>query len=234
MDVRAVLQAARAEAGFDQRRLAVAAGTARTTVVAYETGAQSPTVRQLERLLVACGLRAQVVLEPLTADVDRVLDDALSAAPPGALGTLPRVAASSSVARVRWALDGRSAVAVQGLALPHEELEVALVDDEVSRGWLRTQRTKGWDRHGFSLAPHWHESPEQVRLHTRKPVYCLLGFLHVRFVEQLPAGVLPLLLDGLAVPVLPLAEVVRAHGQLAELLARHERRLADARGRRTV
>ena len=234
MDVRAVLQAARAEAGFDQRRLALAAGTSRTTVVAYETGARSPTVRQLERLLAACGLRARVVLEELTTDVDQVLDDALAGGPPSALETLPRFTDSLCSAGVRWALDGRSAVAVQGLPLPHHELAVALVDDEVSRRWLRRTCTKGWDRHGFSLAPAWDESPERVRLYTRKPVHCIVGFLWIRFVDELPAGVLPLLLDGREVPVLPLGEVRRAHGPLAELLDRHERRLADAAGRRTV
>ena len=234
MDVRAVLQAARAEAGFTQRRLALAAGTARTTAVAYETGARSPTVRQLERLLAACGLRARVVLEPLTADVDQLLDEALVAGPPRALHTLPRFADSLSSAQVRWALDGRSAVAVQGLPLPHDELAVALVDDEVSRRWLRATCTKGWDRHGFSLAPNWYESPEQVRTYTRRPVYCLLGFVHVRIVEELPAGVLPLALDGRVVPVLPLDEVRRRHAPLAELLDRHEHRLASAQGRRTV
>lgn len=234
MDVRAVLQAARAEAGFDQRRLARAAGTARTTVVAYETGAQSPTVRQLARLLAACGLRARVLLEPLTADLDDQLDEALAAAPPYALDNLPRIAASLTAAEVRWALDGRSAIAVQGLALPHHELGVALVDDEVSRLWLRTQWTKGWDRHGFSLAPNWHETPEQVRIYVRKPVLSTLGFLQVRFLEALPASVLPLVVAGEVVPVLPLGEVKRAHGALAALLDRHERRLADAGPRRTV
>jgi transcriptional regulator with XRE-family HTH domain len=234
MDVRALLQAARAEAGFDQRRLARAAGTARTTVVAYETGAQSPTVRQLDRLLAACGLRAAVVLEPVTADVDQVLDEALAACPPRALDTLSRFADSLTAAQVRWALDGRSAIAVQGLALPHHELGVALVDDDVSRRWLRTQQTRGVDRHGFSLAPNWYESPEQVRVYTRQPVYCLLGFVHVRIVEELPGGVLPLSLDGRVVPVLPLTEVRRAHSALAELLDRHEQRLAEQRGRRTV
>jgi transcriptional regulator with XRE-family HTH domain len=234
MDVREVLQRARAEAGLDQRRLALAAGMARTTVVAYETGAQSPTVRQLDRLLAACGLRARVVLEPLTADVDAVLDDALTAGRPRGLDSLAGFAASLSAAGARWALDGSSAVAVHGLALPHDVLAVALVDDEVSRTWLRTQWTKGWDRHGCSLAPNWYETPEQVRLYTRRPVYCLLGFVSVRFVEELPVGVLPLLLDGQVVPVLSLAEVRRAHSPLAELLDRHERRLAAPRDRRTV
>ena len=234
MDVREVLQRARAEAGLDQRRLALAAGTARTTVVAYETGAQSPTVRQLDRLLAACGLRARVVLEPLTTDVDQELDDALAGGPPSALETLPRFAESLSGAQVRWALDGRSAVAVQGLALAHDVLSVALVDDEVSRTWLRAQWTKGWDRHGFSLAPTWYETPEQVRLYTRRPVFCLRGFVSLRFLDELPVGVLPLVLDGQVVPVLPLHEVRRAHSPLAELLDRHERRLAEATGSRTV
>jgi transcriptional regulator with XRE-family HTH domain len=234
MDVGEVLRAARAEAGLDQRRLALAAGTARTTVVAYETVAQSPTVRQLDRLLAACGLRARVVLEPVTADLDDQLDEALSAGPPDALETLPRFAASLSAGDVRWALDGRSAVAVQGLAVPHDELAVVLVDDEVSRLWLRTQWAKGWDRHGFSLAPSWHESPEAVRTYVRRPVYTLLGFLQVRFVEDLPDPVLSVQVDGQVVPVLPLAHVRRAHSALAELLDRHEHRLAGPPGSRTV
>ena len=234
MDVRAVLQQARAEAGLDQRRLALAAGTARTTVVAYESGARSPTVRQLTRLLAACGLRARVVLEPITADVDQLLDEALATGPPYALDGLERFAASFGAAGVRWALDGRSAVAVQGLPLPHHELAVALVDDDVSRLWLRTQWCKGLDRHGFSLSPNWYESAEDVRTYTREPVYCRLGFVHVRFVEALPAGVLPLMVDGRVVPVLPLAEVRRAHRRLVELLDRHEERTAAAAGSRTV
>ena len=79
----------------------------------------------------------------------------LTAGPPKALDTLARFAASLAAAEVRWALDGRSAVAVQGLALPHHELAVALVDDDVSRRWLRAQWAKGWDRDGLSLASNW-------------------------------------------------------------------------------
>ncbi len=235
MDVRAVLQAARGEAGLDQRRLALAAGIARTTVVAYETGAQPPTVRQLVRLLAACGLRPEVVLEPLTADVDRVLDEALTAGPPHALTGLQRFATSLTTAQVRWVLDGASAVAAQGLPLPHDELAVVLVDDELSRLWLRTHFTKGWDQHGFSLAPSWYKSSELVRTCTRRPVYTKLGFLQVRFVEEPPVAVLRLQVGGPVVPVLPLADVRRAHSGLAELLDRHEPRSAvEGQERRTV
>ncbi len=84
------------------------------------------------------------------------------------------------------------------------------------------------------MAPNWYESAEQVRLFVRRPVYTLVGFVHLRFVEQLPDGVLQLLVDDRVVPVLPTAEVRRADEGIAELLDRHERRQAEAQGRRTV
>ncbi len=166
--------------------------------------------------------------------MDDLLDEALRAGPPDAMEQVTTLAALLSQAGVRWALDGRSAVAVQGLPLPHADLAVALLDDDVSRLWLRTPWTKGLDRHGFPLAPSRYESPEDVRICTREPVHCRLGFVHARFVEELPATVLPLLVDGQAVPVLPLAELRRAHAALAELLDRHEERTAGRVGRRTV
>jgi transcriptional regulator with XRE-family HTH domain len=235
MDVGAVLRAARARAGLDQRRLAVAAGTARTTVVGYETGAQSPTVRQLDRLLAACGLQARVVLEPLTLDVDRLLDEALAAGPPEALGRLPMFASSLRAGDVRWALDGRSAASVHGLALPHEVLAVALVADEATRRWLRMQWTRAWDSHGFSRAPNWEEEPEYLERVTRQPVLTKSGFLQLRLVaDELPGPLLQVQVEDELVPVLPLVEVRSAHRALAELLDRHEHRMAEAQGRRTV
>ena len=213
----------------------MAAGTARTTVVAYETGARSPTVRQLTRLLAACGLRARVVLEPITDDLDQQLDEALTAEPSSyALDCLPRFAESLSAAGVRWAVDGASAVAVQGLALRHGELAVALVDDDVSRRWLQALAVSGWDRHGFRFAPDWFATSELIRGYVRRPVFCRLGAVHVRFVDVLPESVLRLQVAGLLVPALPLPEVRTAHPGLAELLDRHEQRLAAEPGSRTV
>jgi transcriptional regulator with XRE-family HTH domain len=224
VDVRDVLVRARGQAGLDQRRLALKAGTARTTDVAYETGARSPTVRQLTRLLAACGLRARVVLEPLTADVDEVLDAALSGAPPAAMAALPLFAESLSAAGVRWALDGASAVAAQGLALPHLELAVALVDDEVTRTWLRLRFTEVWDEHGSST-PSWYEESDHLRRLTARPVYTVLGFLQLRLVESPPSSVLAVQTDAGVVPVLPVHEVRPAHPALDDLLRRHDERL---------
>lgn len=101
-----------------------------------------------------------------------------------------------------------------------------MVDDEVSRLWLRRRWAKAWDRHGFSLAPHWHESAEKVQEYTQRPVYTPLGFLQVRFVEALPEPVLALEVDGQVLPVLSLSEVGRAHPRLSDLLRRHDDRRA--------
>lgn len=224
MDVRDVLLRARAHAGLDQRRLALAAGTARTSIVAYETGARSPTVRQLTRLLAACGLRARVVLEAVTADVDDVLDAAASGCTPAGLDELPRFADSLTAAGVRWAVDGASAVAVHGLALRHDVPAVTLVDDDASRSWLRAQLTVIWDAHGFSCAPSWFEDGHVLRGWTARAVYTVLGYLQLRLVDALPASVLQVQVAGRVVPVLPLIEVSRAHPSLQELLRRHDER----------
>lgn len=224
MDVREVLQRARAEAGLDQRRLAARAGTARTTVVAYESGARSPTVRQLTRLLAACGLQARVVLEPLSADVDRLLDAASSGPPPRAFVSLDRAAASLTAAGVRWALDGWSAVAAHGLALPHDDLGVVLPDEPSSRAWLRSVWAKGWDRHGFSLAPNWYEDPDTVRLYVRRPVHTVVGMVQLRFAEPDAVEHARVSVCGMDVPVLPLPAVRQAHPSLREVLDRHAER----------
>ena len=142
--------------------------------------------------------------------------------------------AARAEAGVRWAVDGVSAVALHGLPLPHEELALVLVDDDTSRGWLRRHCANGWDRHGFSLAPSWYESAEQVRGYVRRPISTTLGSLHVRFLDALPEPVLHLQVDGGSVPVLALADVRQAHAPLDELLDRHEHRLAGGAGRRTV
>lgn len=200
VDTAGLLRSARAEAQLSQGRLADLAGTARTTVVRYEAGIQSPTVRQLDRLLAACGLRARVLLEPLTASADALLDAAATAPPPAVLGGLPRLVASleggavhpitqrplgGTCPPVTWAMDGSTAVCLQGLLLPHDTLELVLLDDDGARRWLSRVQARGLDPDGFSLAPHWSEPSELAQVYLRRPVYTLVDFLQIRLVQAL-------------------------------------------------
>lgn len=223
MDPAALLRQARAEAGFSQRLLARAAGTSRSTVAAYECGAMSPTVRQLDRLVAACGLQVRPVLERRGADVDEALATALAGTADLHLDDVLRFAASLDAADVTWAVDGATAVALQGLAVEHKERCVAVVDDETTRSWLRSVWARGTNRDGFALAPSWDESREQVRVYVRHQVYTRLGFVKLRFLDEAPE-VVSLVVGERAVPVLPLLDVERAHPALAALLAAYRAR----------
>ena len=57
MSAAAVLRRARLDAGLTQAELARRAGTAQSAVARYESGAASPSIRTLERLLAAAGHR---------------------------------------------------------------------------------------------------------------------------------------------------------------------------------
>lgn len=230
MDPAALLRQARAEAGLTQRMLTLRADTSRSSLAKYESGAMSPTVRQLSRLLAACGSQIRCQLEPVGADLDAALDAALagSADPqtdPAKVDALLRMAESLDAGEVCWALDGATALALQGLAVEHHEFAVALVDDDASRRWLRKVWAKGTDRDGFPLAPSWDESNAEVRCYVRRPVYTLVGFLQLRFLDE-PSPAIPLAVGGRTLPVLPLLTVERDLPRFADLLARWRERQA--------
>ncbi len=71
MDAQGILRQARAKAGVSQRELAERAKTSPSAVAAYESGAKSPTVTTLNRLLVALGAELQFV-SSAPAGFDRV------------------------------------------------------------------------------------------------------------------------------------------------------------------
>ena len=92
-------------------------------------------------------------------------------------------------------------------------------DDAGGRGWLKRVAARGFDATGYSLAPHWEEPAEPARLYLRRPVFTRTGFLQIRLVPALQRTV-EVTDGGLAMPVLSLADVARAHQQLSPLLAR--------------
>lgn len=67
MNASEILRGARRAAGISQRRLAELAATSPAAVAAYETGAKSPTVATLSRLLAAMGV--DLVTVPLDRSV---------------------------------------------------------------------------------------------------------------------------------------------------------------------
>lgn len=77
-----------------------------------------------------------------------------------------------------WAVDGTTAMCLHGLHLAHDCLEIAVLDDEGGRGFLRRVQARGVDAAGFSLMPHWEESAELARTYLRYPVLSslVIGF----------------------------------------------------------
>lgn len=81
MDHTGLLRHARARASLSQEELARRARVRQQAVERYESGASSPTLRTFDRLLVACGLRARIVLEPYPVDLDAEVRALLALAP---------------------------------------------------------------------------------------------------------------------------------------------------------
>ncbi len=63
MDAAAIIKEARTRAGATQAQLARAAGTSQPTLAAYESGAKSPSVRTLDRIVRASGATLEVTLQ---------------------------------------------------------------------------------------------------------------------------------------------------------------------------
>jgi uncharacterized protein len=66
MDVPELLRAARLRAGLSQHELARRAATSQSAIARYETGASTPSLPTLRRLLAAAGLQLVLETRPLT------------------------------------------------------------------------------------------------------------------------------------------------------------------------
>lgn len=71
VDVAGGIRRARHAAGLTQSQLAQRAGTSQPAVAAYENGSRSPAVSTFERLVAACGLRAEITLRTAENVSDR-------------------------------------------------------------------------------------------------------------------------------------------------------------------
>src|SRR5262245_64105931 len=127
-----LLRPARSHALLSQAELGERAGVARSVIADYECGRNSPTVRQLDRLLAAAGLLVVVQLKPLSA----ILTPPSGAALPGQSRTASssrrsisaHCCASSQASRV--ASKGAAAALLQGAPVPVPAVDVAIADTE--------------------------------------------------------------------------------------------------------
>jgi transcriptional regulator with XRE-family HTH domain len=74
IDSAALILDARLDAGLTQRQLASLARTTQSTIAAYETGAKTPGLRTLERILRAAGYELAVERRDKGDDLVAVLD----------------------------------------------------------------------------------------------------------------------------------------------------------------
>lgn len=78
MDAAQIIARAREEAGLTQTQLAQAAGTSQSAIAAYESGAKSPSVRTLNKVVRACGLGIVVELVPASPAQGTLLSEVRS------------------------------------------------------------------------------------------------------------------------------------------------------------
>jgi transcriptional regulator with XRE-family HTH domain len=254
MDAAALLRQAREAARLSQGQVAAAAGTTRQAVSRLELGLVSPNLLTLSRLLAACGVQARMTLEPLMADVDARLDAMLATAAvltPEVLADLELAAGSldddpttpwtgfgrrpERKGPVRWAFDGGMALRLHGLAVAPlratNDLELVAVLDDALRSWLFASMTQARDARGYAYGSWLGGEPEDIKDVLQRGIHGVLGFFVVRVVDELPATVGLLAVEGgRRLPVLTVDEVERGHPAHAEVLARwRERRTTGGR-----
>lgn len=78
MDAAQIIAQARDQAGLTQSQLAQAAGTSQSAIAAYESGAKSPSVRTLNKIVRACGLGIFVELVPASTAQGALLSEVRS------------------------------------------------------------------------------------------------------------------------------------------------------------
>jgi transcriptional regulator with XRE-family HTH domain len=220
LDARVLLRHARKSAGLGQGELAVRAGVARQTVNTYEARRRSPTVDQLNHLLAACGMEARVDLIALGPELEARIDAALAAVPALDEAEVVKAGDSFDELGVTWAVDGSSALALQGLAMG-EGLAFVLVLDDACRRYVYRRHVKTLDRwNQYTRVPTGAplEQMQAAFAHTPALVWGL-GFLQLRVVDALPA-VMPriALADGRLVNVLAVSNVLEAHPEWAEVV----------------
>lgn len=169
MDAAALVKEARQRAGLTQRAVAERAGIRRQSVGQIESGVRNPSISTLVGLLAAAGLQMRVELEPLDADVLRLIEQHRELGDAGS-----DVAAVwdgfPGMRDVDYRIEGLAAAALLGAPVPVPRIDVALADTDATYRWLATQlrgralrlRAPGWvSTLAFPWSAHGDDEPDE-------------------------------------------------------------------------
>ena len=219
-----LLRRTREDAVLTQVQLAERAGVARSTVSAYESGRQSPSLAALDRLFGALGRQLRVETEPIAADLDARIDAALALPLPARLdrhaGSLPFLV--ERLATVPYVIEGPFAAFLQGAPLPVKAMEVVVAERElgVLAGALERIHARRWSRRwrqwGFEVIDPRHDG---------EPRWMTIdGEVRLRVVDELPDAI-EVRVGEHRVNVRPLIEIEADDPAVQRILVRCMQRL---------
>jgi transcriptional regulator with XRE-family HTH domain len=222
-----LLRRTREDAVLTQVQLAERAGVASSTVSAYESGRQAPSLGALDRLFAALGRQLWIDAEPIAADVDAKIDAALALPLPA---RLDRYASSlpfliERLAGVPYVIEGAAAAFLQGAPVPVPAMEIVMLEPDLGAlcAALERIRARRWSRRwrqwGFEVIDPRHDGEPRWKT--------IDGELRLRVAAELPAAVgLPV--GEHRVNVRPLLEIEAGDPAIQRILVRLRQRLGSA------
>lgn len=229
-DVGDLLKHARESKVLSQRELSEQSGVSESMISRVEGGSRSPSFDLAGQLLAAMGWQLRVELEPLDADVDRLIEAAAGHPMDQRLRTaavvLPDLIAALDAANVNHVVEGASAALLQGAPVPVDALEIAVLSSDLEAlGTMLTRNfAKRWDPRwrgwGYISADPREEGPFRWQV-------SWFGEMRARLVDELPASVI-VDVNGTACRTRPLMDVEVGDPEIARILARVRARLAAA------
>jgi transcriptional regulator with XRE-family HTH domain len=225
-----LLKGARESKALSQRQLSQRSGISESMISRVERGSRSPSFELAGQLFAAMGWQLHLELEPLDADIDRLIEAAarqpLVERLRTARGDLASMIGALAGAGLTCVIEGTAAALLQGAPVPVEVVEIAVPRTELDKlaTMLASNFAKRWDPRwqgwGYINADPREEGPLRWQV-------SWFGELHACLVDELPPFV-TIELDGAACRVRPLIDLEVEDPATARMLARVRARLATA------
>ncbi|WP_091555331.1 helix-turn-helix domain-containing protein [Micromonospora pattaloongensis] len=210
-----------------QAQLAARAGTSQAAIARIERGDREPSLRMLERLLMAMDVQLTVGLEPLDAQLDAAIAELAAASVSDRIAEAGIDKLLDAFPAIPFVLDGATAALLQGAPLPVDAVQMALTWPYADRltDWLTAKYAHRWNE-------KWQEfgylalDPAEPGAHRWQT---MVGELRARFGDALPEHI-EVRHGGRSYPVVPLTEVEIADVGAAALLDRYRRQRGGSPG----